>query len=140
MQAVERKRKKPFEYSCVTPFTDEGRTAAAMRPIYSSHGIDRYSLWRHGRLMRILGESGGGCRGISHDWGRRCEPGDAFFRRPRPCESATTGVQSYSAKRMAASASSAMIFSVLRNCWLWPTNRPSAVKLAMVATAPPNLS
>ena len=45
----------------------------------------------------------------------------------------------YRASRLAASASSARVCSVSRNFLLWPKKSPSAVKLAIVATAPPNL-
>src|SRR5580704_8925859 len=45
-----------------------------------------------------------------------------------------------SARRTAESASTAIACSVLRNFLLWPLKSPSAVKLAMVATAPANLS
>src|SRR5882724_11035457 len=44
------------------------------------------------------------------------------------------------AKRAAASASAAMVFRILRNSGFWPSKRPSAVKLAIVARAPANLS
>src|ERR1700739_4330662 len=43
-------------------------------------------------------------------------------------------------KRTAASAATAIACTVFRNCWLWPMKSPSAVKLLIVATAPPNLS
>src|SRR5580700_6437332 len=42
--------------------------------------------------------------------------------------------------RLAASASSASLFTTLKNSFDCPTNSPSAVNDAMVATAPPNLS
>src|ERR1700690_2174330 len=42
--------------------------------------------------------------------------------------------------RLAASASSASWFTTLKNSFDCPTNSPSAVNEAMVATAPPNLS
>ena len=41
---------------------------------------------------------------------------------------------------MAASASAAIDCSVLRKSLLWPVKRPSAIKLAIVAMAPANLS
>src|ERR1700693_6193704 len=43
-------------------------------------------------------------------------------------------------ERVAASASSASCFTVWKNFGDCPTNSPSAVNDAMVATAPPNLS
>src|SRR5579872_560274 len=41
---------------------------------------------------------------------------------------------------LAESASTAIVCSRLRNFGLWPMKSPSAMKLLIVATAPPNLS
>src|ERR1700683_1293415 len=70
---------------------------------------------------------------------------------PRPCfkcgappkttsNPQTADSSGYCAKRLAESASSARACRMLRNCLVWPMKSPSAVKLLIVATAPPNLS
>src|ERR1700722_7818054 len=79
---------------------------------------------------------------------RRVDSGDRrnggrrrpMFQTRRPTRQLASVQERIGYKRTAASASAAIARTVLKNCGLWPMKSPSAVKLLIVATAPPNLS